>query len=831
MESRADPGVDSRSGLGTATDDNLALRHAFWSIACLPPERWDEAIDRLALGSRLCDELRVLLAHLTVPATTPAQFREGDAAARLPGERPLKVGDFLLKRQLGAGGMGIVYEAWQEQLNRPVALKVMHPSSAGERSAARLLLEAEILARLRHPGIAQVFDAGVCELPEGPTPYVAMELVPDARSVTEHAHELAMDARDRIALMTSVCDAIAHGHQHGVIHRDIKPFNVLVGSEGGPKVIDFGLARLCGQAEALKRLTAPNAVMGTLPYLPPEALSRGHDAADTRADVYALGVLLYELLCGRLPIDFGAEPLWACLERVRDGRVLPLRDAAPGVPRDVDAIVRRAMAPDPERRYASAAELALDLRRYTEDRPVLAREGSAWYALQRYVVRRRGVFAAMCCVALTVVVGAVVSTGFAISEARARELATRRSAGFEQLTDFLVADVFEAADPRMGPGPGLEVGRALDAAVERLGAIGDEVHRASVGIRLGQILCAVGKNADAEPVLRAAVQSLGGVASGGGWQTLEYARARRELGRCLSNRNRYAEALASIERSLAVRREALPPGHRDVIETLSAHASVLNALRRVDEARASADEALAMCDAFLRETDPLIAQVCMRAAQIEESRGDYRAASLLLERALAVRSGSPAVSPAELADTSSNLGLALARLGDAEAARAHLSRAYDIRLALLPADHSNVLHSRSALAYLELSAERYPSAATLLRDVLASYERTRGPDDLYVARTLVALGKAEVAAGHAADGERRLRRALRILDRFRDDDPQGYVAAQSLLGEALLEQGAFDEAHGVLSSARESLRAMQEPNATLVERTESRWRRLRGRGD
>ncbi len=328
-------------------------------------------------------------------------------ALRAPVAPGTRVGRYVVVRSLAAGGGGTVYEAIQDDPRRRVAVKVMAAGFFSGASEERFREEAGILARLRHPGIATVYDAGVHE----GVPYFALEYVEDARTVTEHA--LRLDTRARLDLFAKVCDAVHHGHQHGIVHRDLKPDNVLVDGSGEPRVIDFGIARAVGEAGGRE-------VSGTLPYMSPEQCDPDAESSDARVDVYALGVLFYELLSGHLPLEVAGLSTTEALSRIREGHAVPLSSRDRRLRGDLEAIVGKAMAPARERRYASAAALADDVRRHRAHRPVEARPATFLYVAGRFARRRRGAFLGLVAVAAALVAATAVSAAFAVQKARAQ---------------------------------------------------------------------------------------------------------------------------------------------------------------------------------------------------------------------------------------------------------------------------------------------------------------------------------------------------------------------------------------------------------------------------
>jgi tetratricopeptide (TPR) repeat protein len=321
-----------------------------------------------------------------------------DADPALEANLPERIGPYRVLGILGVGNMGVVYRAQQEKPTRAVAVKVMHPGRVSKGLRRRFLDEMESLARLQHPGIAQIYAAGEESTTTGTRPYIAMELVA-GRPLPAYLAERQLGTGARLALLARICDAVQHAHQHGVIHRDLKPANILIeeGDDGPrPRILDFGVARIVdrgmGTATAA---TQPGQLVGTLAYMSPEQVSAAPDEIDTRSDVYALGVIGYELLCGRLPIDVGTTSLYAGMHAILDQTPKPLAAYARQFRGDLSHIFAKALAKRKEDRYDSASVLAADLRSFLEHRPITARPPSAADVLTKLARRHRLAVAAL----------------------------------------------------------------------------------------------------------------------------------------------------------------------------------------------------------------------------------------------------------------------------------------------------------------------------------------------------------------------------------------------------------------------------------------------------
>jgi WD40 repeat protein len=344
----------------------------------------------------------------------------GGGSRRGSGDRPLpeRIGPFTVTGHLGRGGMGEVFAARDEEAGRDVAIKVVRAGTAGNEVLARFEAERRMLARMEHPGIARVWSVGRTDDGE---PWLAMELVPGARDIVRDADERGLGLRDRVALMAAGGDAVHHAHQKGVVHRDLKPGNIVVAADAPgppqPRVIDFGVARLVGEAALLDFRTRAGQLIGTQAYMAPEQ-ARDPAAADVRSDVFGLGTVLYELVTGRRAFASAGGPPAAPPHAA--GGPFP-------IPPDLDLIVRTAIAEDPELRYGSAEALAADLRRFLDDVPIAARPPTTAYVVRKFVRRHRAAVLASTVAVALLAATSILATAQAVRATRA-EAATMRFA-------------------------------------------------------------------------------------------------------------------------------------------------------------------------------------------------------------------------------------------------------------------------------------------------------------------------------------------------------------------------------------------------------------------
>ncbi len=395
--------------------------------------------------------LRELAAHPTrveseaQTADTPARpplahwHFEGDTGERqrlieleAPSLVGRTIGRYHVKRVIASGGMGKVYEAVQESPRRTVALKVVKSGIASRSALRRFEYESQILARLRHPGIAQVYEAGTHDDGSNAVPYFAMEYIPNARPITQYARDKALSARERLRLFALVCDAVYHGHQKGIIHRDLKPSNILVDPTGQPKVIDFGVARATDSDLVITTLqTDVGQLIGTLQYMSPEQCDADPHDIDTRSDVYALGVVLYELLTAQLPYDLSKAAVYEAARVIRESSPPRPSSFNRTLRGDVETIALKALEKDRERRYRSAADLAADIQHYLNDEPIIARPPSLVYQVRKFTRRNKALVGGMCATFAALLLGLAGTIAFAV-RAEDRRLAAEAAVGRAQ---------------------------------------------------------------------------------------------------------------------------------------------------------------------------------------------------------------------------------------------------------------------------------------------------------------------------------------------------------------------------------------------------------------
>ena len=434
--------------------DRFRRTSALFRAACALPVDARNAYlsEQCADDAILLAQVRELLAAderpdgpLDHPALLPLAPLGLDGAAAAEADTPERIGTYRIIRRIGEGGMGAVFEAEQQTPRRRVAVKPLRAGISSRAVARRFEQEAEILGRLRHPGIAQILEAGTSGAGAHAVPYLVMELV-QGESLLDYARLGALGRRARLELFGLVCDAVHHAHACGVVHRDLKPANILIAAarqDAGasadsvrpsqvpalqashapaqPKILDFGVARLTDSDLAVvTRHTTVGELVGTVPYMSPEQAAGDPSRLDWRSDVYALGVILYELLTGRLPHDVRQMMVHEAVRAIREDDPTPAGSLDHTLRGDLETILAKALEKDKARRYQSAAELAADVRRHLNEQPIVARQSSALYRLGKFARRNKPVVGGVLVAFIALALSAAVAVRQAVVAERAR---------------------------------------------------------------------------------------------------------------------------------------------------------------------------------------------------------------------------------------------------------------------------------------------------------------------------------------------------------------------------------------------------------------------------
>lgn len=726
-----------------------------------------QEVDRmLALDSRLGD----VFDHLDRLAESHPVDQLDDGI-----DLPEEIGGYRVLKLLGAGGMGLVFLAEQDEpVQRVVAVKVIRTNLDNPYLQARFDAERNALARLSHPCIAQLHDAGRSE--EG-FPYFAMEYLPSAERLTDYCAARALSRSQRLRLFVQVCQGVQHAHQKGILHLDLKPANIQVVELEGearplPKIIDFGLARAL-DGLPLGSSTEQGTVAGTPGYMSPEALVSTRDV-DTRSDVFSLGVVLWELLTGKHPKDLRAS------NPEKEGQ------AQRGIRGDLESIVRRATVSGPGDRYASAAELAADVERYLDHLPVIARDGSGLYRAARFVRRHRVSVLAASCVVLALIGGFVART----LEAERTRLALAES---EELTGFLVG-LFREANPTLR-GKTLTVRELVDQGVLDLGSRFEDqpATRARFLSLLGSIYQSLALYDVAEPLLAEArsVQ-----------EQLET--KREDLGETLvwqglvdHGAGRFEKARERFERALQICDETVGRQSACAGEALFYLGRATNSLGAIDEAEARLNEAWTLQQEVLRPDDRRLGHTASALGFLALERAEYATAEALFEDARRIYEASFPPDHPQQALIATNLGSLYVQQDRLAEAEAVLRRAVEIQEVTLGA-HRRHADTLGNLAVVYRRLERYDEAATVMHRALEIRQELLGSGHPDVAISLNNIGVFYWSQQRYGEAEKQYRQALTIQEEALEPGHFHIGHTASNLGLALWKQGRLDEAEPFL---------------------------------
>jgi eukaryotic-like serine/threonine-protein kinase len=715
-----------------------------------------------------------------------ADFAMFESPVELPAPAKVgqKLGSYTLVSELGRGSMGVVFLAEQsEPIRRQVAIKVIGSTFRSRQAKIRFEAERQAMARLQHPNVAQIFEAGTTA--EG-HPYFVME---NARGepITNYCDRLNLPLPKRLELFRDVCAGVHHAHQKGVLHRDLKPSNILITEVEGralPKIIDFGVAKALDQPLNEATLVTGDGIVGTPAFLAPEALTKdGVIEVDTRSDVYSLGVLLYELACGRRPFDDPGDSLlnilrrvvveeanapsvrWRALDRESQRalarcRALEPRSLEKQLRGDLDKIVLTAVAKKPEERFDSAAELAAEVERFLRHEPLAVRQPSNLYRLRKFIKRRRGVVVAGLLVLATLIAGLVARTvearraqaaADAAIAALAREEKARKEAEVARtestsLSRFLI-NLFAVSDPGQAKGNQVTVRELLEEGARRV-----RVDFAD------------------QPLVRARfMQTLGDVY--------------RKLGL-------FPQARPLFEEALALREANLPKDHNDIAESLNGLGALFG------------------------------------------QTGDPASARPLFERALAIREAADPPNPLRLIGSLNNLGNAYVDLNRQSEAEALYKRAIALADRMLAENKGQAFHPEMLVALNNLAStfdaqKRYSESIPVLERFIELQRAAQGGKSPQLAVALFNLGNTRMTLFGPTDDARKLyEEALAILLEVNGPEHQDVAAARAALGFYYLEVGRLDEAEALQSQALEVRERVLLPNHPHVKSSRDALKRI-----
>lgn len=661
---------------------------------------------------------------------------------------PARIGRYQVIRKLGDGGMGIVYLAEQDQPRRHVAVKVIRTSFMSREMVRRFEFEARVLGKLRHPGIAHIYESGTTDLDGRECAFFAMEYI-DGLALTKYAEAEKLDPHRRLELIASICDAVQHAHEQGVVHRDLKPGNILVDSSGRPRVLDFGVSRAVNSdVTALTLRTDVGQLIGTLQYMSPEQVGGIPGDLDARSDVYALGVVAFELLTGSPPYDVREMTVPQIARTIQEVEPTRLGLLNPAFRGDVETVLSKALEKEKSRRYATAADFAADIRRYLDRQPIVARPATTMYRIGKFAERNKMFVAGVIIAFAALLSGFVVSTVMYLKADRARMLADdlrrqaeREAARAGAINSFLVDDLLAAPNPWNAGRRSVTVAEVLDRASaqveKRFGA--EPELEASIRTTLGESYQALGLYEKAQPHL-AGANSIRSLSSSPDWG--EMLKSEQAEARNLLYLGRTADADQACDKALKSGRELFRADSIQVANALETQGEIRNGQGRFGEAEALFRESLKIHQLHDR-ADPLaIPRLSNLIGSALYYGGKYADAEKLKLESLAGFRACLGDHNPYVAQVLNELGVACAELKRYDDAQRYYEQALPMLKEYLGPEHSIVLTCQRSLASAESFSGRDDLAEPLLLSTIAVSERTLGsahPDSMAAANCLATL--------------------------------------------------------------------------------------------
>ncbi|HEY7339191.1 MAG TPA: serine/threonine-protein kinase [Bryobacteraceae bacterium] len=772
---------------------------------------------------------------------------------------PGQFGPYRLGKLLGEGGMGVVYLATRDDIGSQAAIKILREAWLSPVRRDRFLAEQKTLAQLNHPAIARIYDADTSA--DG-TPWFAMEYV-DGAPLTTYVAEPKFSIDGRLRLFRSVCEAVQFAHGHAVIHRDLKPSNILVTAAGDVKLLDFGIAKQLGSSGQPPVETRTGLRLMTPAYAAPEQI-RGEQVG-IHTDVYALGVILYELLTDRLPFDLSALSLGEAerliLEREPErpsvmagsagSRGARRADLGKAAWADLDVLCLTAMRKDPQRRYRSVDALIRDVDHYLSGRPLDARPDKLGYRLGKFVRRNRRAVSATSAAGLAF---AVMGVYFTARLETARNTAVAAVARMQRVQQFML-NLFEGGDKQSGPAAGLRVSTIIDRGVKQAQSLRAEPEvQAELYLTLGSLYEKMGNLAQADTLLQSSLdrrrsllgsdhletgQSL--VALGllraeqarldeaetlvrRGLETIERARPRdagataeatAALGKVLTSRGSYAKAVPLLEQAVALQSRGAPT--LDLAGTLKDLSDTQFYAGHYDACEALTRRALAIHRDFVGDRHPLVADDLINLGAVQFQRGRYGDAERLYRQALAINEPWYGEDNPETASTLSMLGRAIVFQGRYDEGLALSERALAIQEHVYGPNSPRVANVLNELGTVALQRNQFDDAEARFRRMAEIYKSAYGEHHYLYALALANVASVYLAEKQYARAEPMFRDAVRRYSEALSPEDMNTAIAQVKLGRTLVGEKRYAEAEGHTMAGYKILIKQTSPTVSWIQ--------------
>jgi serine/threonine protein kinase/Tfp pilus assembly protein PilF len=795
-----------------------------------PDERARYLAEQFADDPTIADEVHALLEEDARASSgggildQPAMGREIDLS-RLTERHsqdaiiPETIGKFRINRILGTGGMGVVYEAEQNEPRRRIALKVIHHHGMTDSARKRFRRETEILGQLTHPGIAAIYEVGtaVPRYPDRgaesvPLPYFAMELV-EGVPIDAYAASHELNTRARLELIVRVCGALEHAHSKGIIHRDLKPANILVTETGQPKILDFGIARATdADVNTVSLRTDVGQLIGTIAYMSPEQAAGDSTQLDTRSDVYSLGVIAYELLTEQLPYDVRDKMIHEAVRVIREVDPTAASVVSRALAGDTETIIGKVLEKEPARRYQSAAALAEDIRRSLSDQPIIARPPSSLYQFRKFAKRNKAAVIGAVAVVGALTIG-LVGTSTALMQTtaardaerdqrqRAEQLAIEaesaadraqlETARAERIAEF-TSGMLTSVTPEIALGQETTLLRyILDGAATRAATeLSDQPEtEASIRLLIGRVYRSIGEPASAAPHAERAVELY----------SAERGEDDRDTIAALSERAHIYYEHGDYETAETLQREVLKRGRRvlaedDVllVQIIMVYGTTLNGLGRHREAKEMAREAYELSSTLdqagltIRTMHNL--GILLHAQQRPaEAEPYFRRALDLAQRT--IREDNPLTLMVMM-----NLARVLQELGHIDEAEGLFESSLTAHRRVLGDQHPQTLEMLNGFGFFLSSLGRFAEAEAVYREVLISARETRGEDHPMVLSTMNFLAFTIARQDRHDEAEAMFRESMHGHRRALGPDHRNSLMATRSVVDFLRFRGKLDEA-------------------------------------